>query len=52
MTDKPKKSPKVRLNIRVPEKLLIWAKRHARKSHTTVTQIIVSRLTDLQRDHG
>lgn len=51
MTEKTKKPTRVRLNIRIPEKLLTWAKKHARKSHTTVTQIIVNRLTEM-RDHG
>ena len=50
---KTKKSPRVRLNLRIPKELLDWAKKTARKSHSTVTQIIVDRLLKMKdAQHG
>lgn len=45
---KLKKAKRVRLNIRIPETLVDWAKRHAREKNTSVTQIIVSHFTTLK----
>ncbi len=39
---------KVRLNVRLPEDLVRWAKRHAQDSHTTVTQLIQDILSELK----
>lgn len=38
-----------RVNMRIPEALLEWAKAHADKEETTVTQLFIDHLYDLKR---
>jgi antitoxin component of RelBE/YafQ-DinJ toxin-antitoxin module len=44
-----KKSPKrTRVNLRIQADLLKWAKKHAARMNTTLTQVIVNHLTQLK----
>lgn len=53
MTDKTKKTGKSRLNLRIPADLLSWIKRHAKKKHTTVTQIVIDHFGSMKDgSHG
>lgn len=40
---------KVRINIRVPAELMVWARGYARRNHKTVTSLIVESLQSLRR---
>lgn len=42
------KAPRARLNMRIPEPLLKWAKKYVNGRNTTVTQLIIDHLTDLK----
>ena len=39
---------KVRVNMRIPEDLLKWAKRYAKKNKTYVTRLVVDHLSVLR----
>lgn len=39
---------RTRVNIRVPKDLLAWAKKHAAKMNTTLTQVVIDHLTQLK----
>ncbi len=43
-----KKPDRVRVNMRVPADLLVWAREYAIAKNVTVTQLFVSHLTELQ----
>lgn len=42
------KVKRARLNMRIPEPLLKWVKDYAGAHNTTVTQLFIDQLTDLQ----
>lgn len=42
------KAPRSRLNMRIPEPLLKWAKKYVEERNTTVTQLIIDYLTDIR----
>jgi hypothetical protein len=50
------KAPRARLNMRIPEPLLKWAKKYVDDRNTTVTQLIIDHLTSLkdrqEKAHG
>lgn len=50
------KTPRARLNMRIPEPLLKWAKKYVDERNTTVTQLIIDHLTELkaqqEKAHG
>ena len=45
---KPKKTKRLRVNIRMPSPLLNWAKQYAADSNRTFTQLVVDSLTDIK----
>lgn len=47
-----KRCRSVRVNIRVPEELSIWAKSFALANGTTLTDLVVGGLMDLRRRYG
>lgn len=51
MSKRTKSKPKakrIRLNMRVPSELLLWAKVFAADKHTSVTQLFINHLTELK----
>jgi hypothetical protein len=45
------KSRRVRKNFRLPEDLVIWVERHAKRNKKTMTQVIVDYFTWLRENH-
>lgn len=55
MSRKPKKEEKekrVRVNLRLPPDLVEWTKEYADAKNTTLTQVVVDKLTDLQAEEA
>ena len=50
---KPKKKDKarIRVNMRLPYDLIEWAREYAEARNTTLTQVVVDKLTDLQAEN-
>ena len=46
------KPPRARLNMRIPEPLLVWAKGYVVSRNTTVTQLVIDHLTTLKEQNG
>ena len=54
-TKKEKKAKKdksrIRVNMRLPHDLIEWAKEYAEARNTTLTQVVVDELTNLQAEN-
>jgi hypothetical protein len=46
-----RKSRRVRVNMRLPDALVVWVREYAECRNTTVTQVVVDRLTELQAEN-
>lgn len=46
-----KDKARIRVNMRLPSELIEWAKEYAEARNTTLTQIVVDELTNLQAEN-
>ena len=50
-SQKKREKARIRVNMRLPSELIEWAKEYAEARNTTLTQIVVDELTNLQAEN-